>query len=87
MTTVNDLTAAADRGPHAEPPSGERARQVREQAGVSPTAVAAAVGIAERTLLGFERESRQLRGGAARLRLGRVLSYLDALNRTADAAL
>jgi DNA-binding transcriptional regulator YiaG len=77
MIEVIDLIAAADQ-PTQEPcPSGHDSRRIREAAGVSPTALAAAVGMAERTLLSFEREQdRNPRSAAVRVRLGRVLNYL-----------
>ena len=77
MIELQDLIAAADR-PTQEPcPSGHDWRRIREAAGVSPTALAAAVGMAERTLLSFEREQdRNPRSAAVRVRLGRVLNYL-----------
>ena len=78
MPNLIELIEAADLGSMTDPPSGVRARQVRVAAGVSPTDVAAAVGIAERTLLGYERDDRQLRSSAARIRLGRVVSFLEA---------
>ena len=75
--TLLDLIAAADRPTCGPCPNGPEARRIREAAGVGPTALAAAVGMAERTLLGFERQSdRSVRSVAARIRLGRVLSYL-----------
>lgn len=78
MTSLLDLVAAADNGANnEEPPHGAAARSIRESAGASPTSVAAAIGIAERTLLGYERGDRQLRGAAVRLRLGRVLHHLS----------
>ena len=77
MINLQDLIAAADQ-PTQEPcPSGSESRRIREAAGVSPTALAAAVGMAERTLLSFEREQdRCVRSAAARIRLCRVLNFL-----------
>lgn len=70
-----ELLSSADNGPAWEPmPDGPTARRLRVQRGVSPTALAAAVGVSERTLLRYEREpSFCALGAAARLRLGRVL--------------
>ena len=86
MINLQDLIAAADR-PTQEPwRSGRDLRRIREAAGVSPTALAAAVGMAERTLLSFEREQdRSLRSAAVRIRLGRVLNYLADLNEESAA--
>lgn len=86
MINLQDLIAAADR-PTQEPcRSGRDSRRIREAAGVSPTALAAAVGMAERTLLSFEREQdRSLRSAAVRIRLGRVLNYLADLNEESAA--
>lgn len=77
MIELQDLIAAADQ-PTQEPSfNGRESRRIREAAGVSPTALAAAVGMAERTLLSFEREQdRNPRSAAVRVRLGRVLNYL-----------
>ena len=86
MIELQDLIAAADQ-PTQEPcPSGHDSRRIREAAGVSPTALAAAVGMAERTLLGFERQQdRCVRSAAVRVRLGRILKYLADLNEESAA--
>lgn len=77
MITMTDLIAAADTGTPPALPTGADARRAREAAGLGPTSVAAAVGIAERTILGYERGERNIRNQAARIRLGRVLRYLN----------
>ena len=78
MIALIDLIAAADQPTQKPCPNGFESRQIREAAGVSPTALAAAVGMAERTLLGFERQQdRLVRSAAVRIRLGRILNYLS----------
>ena len=86
MIELQDLIAAADQ-PTQEPSfNGRESRRIREAAGVSPTALAAAVGMAERTLLGFERQQdRCVRSAAVRVRLGPILKYLADLNEESAA--
>ena len=76
-----DLLEAADRPTMNPCPDGPQARRIRELAGVSPTTLAAAVGMAERTLLTFERKpDHPVTSAAVRLRLCRVLNFLAELN-------
>tara|TARA_R110000772_G_scaffold41986_4_gene97875 strand:- start:199 stop:459 length:261 start_codon:yes stop_codon:yes gene_type:complete len=76
-----DLIDAADRPTTNPCPDGPQARRVRKLAGVSPTNLAAAVGMAERTLLTFERKpNHPVTSAAVRLRLCRVLNFLAEQN-------
>lgn len=77
MLTLATLEAAADHGPPMPLPTGAQAREIREAAGVTATAVAAAVGIGERTVNRFEREvARRFGSPAVDIRYGRVLRTL-----------
>lgn len=78
MVNLLDLLTAADNGAlDMALPDGAAARQIRQTAGVTSTALAAAVGVSDRTISSYERERRIPDAPATQLRLGRVLQYLN----------
>lgn len=78
MVNLLDLLTAADNGAlDMALPDGAAARQIRHVAGVTSTALAAAVGVSDRSIFSYERERRVPSGPATQLRLGRVLRYLE----------
>jgi transcriptional regulator with XRE-family HTH domain len=75
---LQQLLGIADSGVALDPlPTGAEARAIRTRSDVSPTVLAAVVGVSDRTLLRYERDTNgTIASLAARLRLGRVLRSL-----------